>query len=420
MYLIYNILLLITGIISAPYILFKVLTDARYNEGIHERFGYISPGQKTSRRFVVHASSVGEVNVAYPFTKKLMENYPDCEMIVTVMTPEGYALAKSKFEGLADVFFFPIDYKSSVKRFLDALQPDAMIIIEREIWANFLQEAKRRNILIGMINGRISEKSVDGYKLIKGFISDAFRNIDFFLMQEEIYKERLSHFLDAGAAVEVTGNIKFDIDDSFFEIEEKLDKILEKVDYIIAASTHYNEEKKFLTIVESIKEDYPHIKTVIAPRHVQRCEGVQALLDAARISYIKRSELDAKSDLSAYDVILVDTIGDLAAFFKHARLVFMGGSLVDVGGHNILEPAYFGKPIIFGKYMYNFTDAMKLILGGGGAWQVANEHELKQKVISLLQDEGEAKMTGNAAKSALEMNKGALADTVAAVRKYLN
>jgi 3-deoxy-D-manno-octulosonic-acid transferase len=403
-----------------PYLIVKIILDPRYRMGIKERLGFVSITEKTHRRFLVHASSVGEVNVAVPFIKELLNHYKDYEVILTVVTPEGYSSAREKLEATAKVFYFCLDCKYCVERFLNKINPDAAFIIETEIWPNFLRALRARGIKTGIINGRISEKSFKRYKRIKGFIRAVLKNADFFLMQDETYRMRLKALAEKDDNIKVAGNIKFDIDDSFFKIDDELLQIVSRLNYIAAGSTHDGEEAKLISIFPDIKKGYPDIKLVIAPRHIKRCPAIESLLSEKGVSYIKRTRLKSDTDLSGYDVILVDTIGDLVTFFKSAKIVFIGGSLVNVGGHNIIEPAYFRKPIIFGRFMQNFTDAKDIILNAGGAVLVKNEFELKKKILYLLQNEEELNRMGSNAKLAFNNNKGALETTIAEIKRHVD
>jgi 3-deoxy-D-manno-octulosonic-acid transferase len=420
MYAIYNILIIITGLLTIPYLIVKIIADSRYRAGIKERLGFISIIDKTKPRFLVHASSVGEVNVAYIFIKELLTRNRDCEIVLTAMTPEGYFTAKEKLKGMAQVSYFCLDYRSCVKRFLNKIDPDMVFIIETEFWPNFLKALTKRDIKTVIINGRISERSFNRYKLLKGFVKSVLKNVDSFFVQLEIYKTRLEFFTGGSADIKVTGNIKFDIDDSSFNIDDELLLKINALDYIVAASTHDDEEKKILSIFPKIKEKAGDIKLVIAPRHIKRCHAIEALLHQMGLSYIKRTQFSQDVNPGDYDVILVDTIGDLVTFFKSAKLVFMGGSLVNVGGHNVMEPAYFSKPVIFGKYMQNFADASELLLNEGGGILVRDVLELKDRVLYLLSDkdlpaEKKLEKIGRTAKSALSKNKGALERTMAQI-----
>lgn len=419
MYLLYNILIILFGIISAPYIIFKVIVDPRFKKGIFERFGFIDVPPKTKKRIWVHAASVGEVNLAYSFINELKKKYPESEIIMTVVTPEGYDIAKEKLGALVKVFFFCLDYTFSVKSFLNKIAPDMVIIMETEIWPNLLKALNKRGIPVGMVNGRISERSFGRYRLIKSFTKKILKNVDFFLMQEEEYKKRLETLTISGANIIVTGNIKFDIDESSFKVDGALADKIAGVDYIIAASTHDGEEKKLLNIFEDIRRVIPEIKLAIAPRHLKRSTAVEALLSESGIRYIKRTEFGGGKKVADNDVILIDTMGELATFFKHAKIVFMGGSLVNVGGHNILEPAYFSKPILFGPHMQNFADARDIMLIHGGALAVRDERELKDEIISLLQNKARGEALGRNAKLALEKNAGALKRTLDEIGKYI-
>ncbi len=427
MYFLYNIIILLFGVLSSPYVAVKAIVDKRFRKGLKERFGfsrglreyeYSDSGQK---RFWVHAASVGEVNVAYPFIKALLERYDSCEVVLTAVTPEGYDLAHEKLKGVAKVFFAPLDYSVSINRFLNKISPGAVFIIETEIWPNMLRTLSRQGIKVGIVNGRISERSFKRYKMIGGFTRSILKHVDFFLMQEEEYKTRLTTLLGSDSNIKVTGNIKFDIDDSFFKIDGELIERMREVDYIVAASTHDDEEKKILTIYKTLKARDPSLKLVLAPRHIQRCSAVEALLRDSGLRYIKRSAMRSSDHTAEYDVLFVDTIGDLVTFFTHAKLVFIGGSLANIGGHNILEPAHFARPIIFGPNMQNFTDAKELLLAEGGAVMVANEKELAENIAMLLRDENLAMLNdiGNNAKAALMKNKGALEKTLLLLLEFV-
>ena len=398
-------------------VLWRGLHNRHYWRGLGERFGRGRACDSPS--IWVHAVSLGEMSAAAPLVRALRARYPQNPLVLTTATPTGRARAKDLFGDTADVRFLPYDMPHSVARFLDRVQPRIAIIMETELWPNLFAECERRGVPLVLVNARLSAKSVSRYLRFGSIFRALFtRNLSIAAQTPED-AERFIAIGAAAAQVHVAGNIKFDL-----ELSGALQNQGRKLRTAfgdarptwIAGSTHDGEETMVLDAHETLRTEWlvtsrQPILLLLAPRHPARFESVAEMLTQRGITFVRRSA-GAPTGSTASDaasVLLVDTVGELAALYAAADVAFVGGSLVPVGGHNLLEPAALGLPVLTGPYNSNGKDIARLLIQQGAAEQVIDARELAKAVSRLLADPLERARVGATAKGIVENNRGSVA-----------
>lgn len=398
MYLIYTFLLYAGLIVAAPYF---ALRRRRYFPTLRDRLGMLRiPALRDS--IWIHAVSVGEVKSVQKLIQKLKESQPDQEIVLSTTTPAGQELARQVAAGCS-VFYFPLDLPASIRRTLDHVRPRLVLIAETEIWPNFLRECRRRSIPVMMVNGRISDRSLPRYRMARRWLKRVLDDYTLLGMQSETDRERIEKIGADAAKVAVLGNLKYDAVANAKTLPADLSRMLEaRRPLWIAASTMPGEEEFVLDAFAGLQKDFPGLTLMLAPRHPERFDSVAELVAARGFRCGRRSTM-----APAGEVLLLDSIGELSAIFRHAGVVFMGGTLTPRGGHNILEPAAFSKPIVFGPHMENFREIRDLFLEARAAIQVAGPEELGEAVRRLLSDSRTAAELGENARKIVERNAGA-------------
>lgn len=401
MYFTYTFCLFVGLLISAPWYLIR---SRKYIATLKSRFGFLQMPQ-LQRSIWVHAVSVGEVKAVQKLLASLRLLYPGQPLILSTITPTGQQLARTT-TGLADhVFYFPFDFPGAIRRTFERVNPELIIVAETEIWPNLLRESRKRKIPVMMVNGRISDRSFPRYQWIRRWLKTVLDDYTVLGMQSELDRERIESLGAEHAKVRVFGNLKYDVLASIPSPPPDLAEILKQNQPLwIAASTTQNEEEPVLTAFAKAREQHPALKLMIAPRHPERFHAVEQLVQSRGFQCARRTE---KSTSIFRDVLLLDTIGELASSFSYAAVVFMGGTLVPRGGHNILEPAAASRAIVFGPHMENFRDISALFLNAGAAIQVHNVDELASAISKLLHDTATTKALGDKARRVVELNTGA-------------
>ncbi|GBD97177.1 3-deoxy-D-manno-octulosonic acid transferase [bacterium BMS3Abin06] len=418
MQLLYN-LISITGLVFyLPLLLLKKGPEKR-RTFIKERLG-IGDYHKTD--IWVHAVSVGETLASLPFLKKLKKDFPGKKITLTTTTYTGQKIAREKFPEADRIMYMPLDTVVCVKRVVNLLKPAIFITVETELWPTLFQSLKETGSRIIILNGRISNESFRGYRKIKFIMKDILSNVDFFYMQEKIYADRIIHLGADRHKVGVMGNFKFDIN-----LEESvplgwMNTIRGKI--LLAASTHKGEEEIVLDAYDSVRNKFRDIKLILAPRHPERFSEVEEILKNRRFKYVRRTEIQnpepgtRNPDFTDFDIILLDTIGELSRVFSKAAIAFIGGSLVPAGGHNILEPAYWSRPVICGPYMDNFPIAGEF-LKMSAALEVKDSRDIAETVSALLEDNKKAAKMGQNARAIVDKNRGAVKKAIELIRGYI-
>ncbi len=367
----------------------------------------------SDRPIWVHAVSVGEVMATISFIKEIKRKYPGRRVVLSTVTATGNFTARRNVKAADSVIFFPFDFAWVVKRLISRIKPVVFITLETEIWPNFLRELNRQGIPSMIISGRISRKSFKSYYFFRFFFKKVLSYLSYFCMQTQGDAARLIKIGANPERVFVSGNIKFDHQIPAITEDEKENiyrmlHINNKQNIIIAGSTHRGEEEIVIDVYRILKNHIEDLVLIIAPRHPERFDEVADLLKNNDICYERRSCLvDIPPDISC-EVILLDTIGELSKIYSIATIVFVGGSLVPVGGHNVLEPAVFRKPVIFGKYMGNFSEISRILKRRNAAVQVENMEDFKDHAMRLFNDREVCRKTGETAFEVIMENSGAL------------
>ncbi len=394
-----------------------------------ERLGYY-PEERLSRiaeKEVIwfHSVSVGEVIAAIPLVLELKKRFPKHSLVMSTVTDTGRETAINKMPFLDAVIFFPFDFTFSVNMAIDKIKPEIFIMLETEIWPNFLRAVNKKGIPAILINGRISDRSYKRYLSARFFIKEVLKNISAFGMQSAADTERIINMGADKEKVVRTGNLKFEHEardvssDTVKRLKESLN-IIEDKDIIIAGSTHRGEDeeivKAYLTIIKAIRE-LPLL--IIAPRHLDRLSEIEDILKRYNLSFIRKTMIKKGEASSKYSVILLDTIGELSILYSIASVVFVGGSLVPVGGHNILEPALYKRPVLFGQYMHNFREIADGFKNRGAAIEVADSGAMARDIINILNNPDVGKELGERGFSLIIENRGALEKSIGLIERFL-
>ena len=427
MYVLYSVLMVAFFVVMSPFLIYQAVRYRKYIGSFTQRLGYlpVSFNLDAEKSIWIHAVSVGEVLTARALLPALRERYPRLRLFLSTTTMTGQQIARNNLQYVDEVFYFPFDLGFIVNRTLGLVRPRLFIMMETEIWPNQLRACHRAGVKTLLVNGRISSRSYPRYRLARPFFRRVLRHVDRFCMQSD---ESARRVIDIGAdrdRVVVTGSLKFDSleipgssPDRGHNRVLRYFRIAPERPVIIAASTLKGEEEAVLDAFQRIRSTMSNALLIIAPRKPQRFEDVERLARRAGWNVARRSELRVDAE-PRHDVVILDTIGELAQLYQVATAVFVGGSLVDSGGHNILEPAVFGKPIVFGPYMQNFAEIARTFLDNGAAIQVRNGRELEPALVDLLGDPVRRARLGAAARALVEANRGARTKTLAAIAQLL-
>ena len=369
----------------------------------------------------IHAVSVGESIAAVPIVDGLLRLVPDLPLVMTTVTETGAQVVADRFGRHVEHRFFPLDFPGAVRRAIEAINPAFVVCMETELWPNVLHALARRDVPVMIANGRISDRSYPRYHAVRRFLRPVLADVRVFAMQSRVDAERIVVLGAAPERVFVTGNVKHeaaadgggDLANSW-RARLGLD-IAEPV--WIAGSTHRGEEAAVLTAHQQVRASNPRLRLIVAPRHPERVTEVIELIRAHGLGVVRRTELPAAQSVDS--VVVVDTVGELAAIYAVADVVFVGGSLVPVGGHNVLEPALRGKPVLFGPHTTNFRESAELLLVGGGARVVHDVAELTTVLRRWLDDADLRAATGAAARAAASSRHGAVRETLDLIERFL-
>lgn len=403
----YNVLFYL----SIPLILMRLLWKSRnhlhYCRRIRERFGFVPPAQKNT--IWVHAVSVGETIAAKALIKQIQATYPDYLIILTTMTTTAAAQVDSLFGGTVQHYFVPYDLPDAVNRFLDRIKPKIAVIMETELWPNFIYGCDKRHIPMLIANARLSAKSAAGYHRFKRFIADVLSKISIIAVQTVVEAERFEWLGAKPSSLIVTGSIKFD-QEVPASIDEKaaVFKSMWGQNRLVwvAASTHEGEEEYVLKAHKEILKQIPNALLVLVPRHPERFSRVAALAKKLDFNTILRSS--NKQCDETVQVVIGDSMGEMLSYYAASDMAFVGGSLVQVGGHNLLEPAALGIATIVGPHVFNFMEIASMLIESGAVTKINNEDELAKKVIDWLRDSDARSKAGESGRKVVERNRGSL------------
>ncbi len=435
MMLLYSLALVVAIVLASPYWLVRMAWSGRYRHGLGQRLGLISPGL---RRFVgerstiwIHAVSVGEVLAASRLIERMQVLDPDLRMVISTTTRTGQKLAQDRFDTSHEqtndsaprstrVFYYPLDFAWIVRRYLKALKPRVLVLVESELWPRMLVEAERANIPVIVVNGRISNRSLPRYRALRPLWTPLLRKLTLVLAQSE--QDRL-RFVDIGVPadkVRSASNLKYDVRAAVeLPITRELHTHLpQSGKVIVAGSTLDGEEKLLLDAFRELLPDMPQLTMILAPRHPERFRSVGKYITDAGLPLIRRSDwMQHPEPIAAGSVFLLNTVGELASVYSLASVAFVGGSLIPAGGHNPLEPAQFAVPIVMGPYTENFRGMVAALLEQE-AIRVTPPERLCPALQELLTSP-EAKSMGIRARHVFEEQAGASDTCLAAIRKVL-
>jgi 3-deoxy-D-manno-octulosonic-acid transferase len=408
-----------------PFVLLRLfflgIKNPAYRSRWQERFGFIFWDKINKPVIWIHAVSVGEVNAATPIISRLLEHYSNYQILVTTVTPTGAFTVKQHFAEDIKHLYLPYDLPFSVKRFIKIIQPSLLITMETEIWPNLYSACQNSSVPILIINARLSEKSSRGYRLVSGLMKQTLLKVDVIAAQT---KKDAGRFLSFGAdknKVLVAGNLKFDISipHSISEQAQSLKRYFSVNRPVwIAASTQEGEEEIILKAHKLVLKKYPDTVLILAPRHPERVNKVAILCDDEGMKYVRRTaQQNFSPELNVY---ILDTLGELQLHYATSQLAFVGGSLVNTGGQNMMEPASLGLPVISGPYTYNFMEITELLSEQEALIFVSNELELANEVCSLLSDANHRHNIGEKGREVIESNKGNIDRLMKIIEPYLS
>lgn len=417
--LIYTVLIYVAAPIAFAVTAWRGVRDPLYRDRLGERFGFTAP-RSGGRSVWVHAVSVGEVQAAAALIRRLRQDYPDQPLVVTTATPTGAARVRALFGDDVRHCYLPYDLPGAVRRFLGRIQPRLAIVMETEVWPNLYRECGRRHIPIVLASARLSEKSLRRFRRVAALFRDVLRQDIAIAAQTALDAER---FREVGADPQrtlVTGNIKFDLEvpGSISEQGRALRTAQFPHRFVwIAGSTHEIEEDLVIQAHRRLLQVHRDALLILVPRHPNRFERVRQWLTSHGIAYVSRSTGCA---VSAHEqVLLVDTLGELLMFYAAADVAFVGGSLIPIGGHNLLEPAALARPVLTGPHNFNAPDIAQLMLQNAAAWQVSSADDLGHALLDLCAHPDKGAAMGSAALRILEANRGALTRLMSLIDPHL-
>jgi len=407
-----------SGIFLACFPIFWLYTrfKGRYGEGLRERFGYLHSDLMRyltgSPRIWIHAVSLGEIKAAESIINSLRSIMPGCSIILSTTTAHGRDLANNIFHDKIPVIYSPIDFIVSVRKALNNVRPDVLVLLETEIWPALINEARKMGVKIAMVNGRISSRSYKKYLIFRAFFQSVLVNIDIFSMITEEDRTRIASLGADVGKISVNGNAKYDLLNGLADpsIELEMRRILNLENHppvFIAGSTRTGEESMIIYAYERIIREFPDTVLIIAPRHIDRTGEIVSLLERYNLRYQLRSELGSNTAKRVEQVVIIDRFGELFKLYSVGTIIYCGASLVPLGGQNPLEAAVWGKAILYGPYMEDFLDAKALLDANDSGIQVSSPEMLAEKVLSLLKDPDLLKNYGARAREAVLRNRNA-------------
>ncbi len=413
----YSSLVTVAALLAAPYYLIRDRFRGAPPGYWQERLGRVPSslrGPRENGAIWVHAVSVGETLAVAGLVGEIMLRFPGQPVYLSHVTPAGRAVGEARVPGVAGRFYLPLDWKWAARRVFDRLGPRLLIIAETELWPNLLAVARQRGTAVVLVNARLSERSFTGYRRFSFLFRHALAAIDAVFAQTEQDADRFRQLGVPPEKVCVAGNLKFDAKPpqlgEFPRLARRALGQAGRGPVLVAGSTMAGEEPLVLQAWERIRERFPSAMLILAPRHPQRFDEVTRLLGNRGCRFVRRTDLDPLNPglrFAEAEIVLLDTLGELAGVFELADAAFVGGSLVPTGGHNVLEPAFWAKPVLFGRHMHHFRDIAEQFLAEGAAFQVQDADELARRASELFADVRLREQMGSRAKRLLEKGSGA-------------
>ncbi|BBB91571.1 MAG TPA: 3-deoxy-D-manno-octulosonic acid transferase [Methylomusa anaerophila] len=429
MYFIYNLLAVCVLILAVPVLAYRLIREEGFSERLRQSFGFLPADTLTKvadkNAIWLHAASVGEIVATSPIVKEIRREMPQATIMISVVTASGYVMAKRIIPEADGIIFFPLDIPRLSYMVVRKIRPMVFLLVETELWPNFLKAARNLGIPVMMVNGRISDKSLKRYTYLFGVLKDMLNTVVKYCMQSTIDAQYIIQLGADPRRVVVTGNTKFD--QNYTEISpaerEVLRRELGLADdrrVIVAGSTHKGEEELLLTSFEQIRIKFPGTALILAPREILRADELIDIAAKFGFTARRRTLMKEKPELTGgCDVIVIDTIGELGKIYGLGDIIYVGGSLAATGGHNILEPAAHGKPIIVGPHMFNFKDTYALLSGRGACETVYDNAGLTEKILELLENPAMREEMGRQALNIIRENQGAARESARHLKELL-
>ena len=428
----YEMLLWIAALIYVPKLLYNLLLGKKYRKSFLARMGigfpFVQSGQsdqsaKSGPLIWIHAVSLGETKAILPLARELKKQYPEARFLISSLTKTGHEEAKRSFSFADYHVFMPFDFSFLVSRIIRKVSPDLVILCESDFWFNFLRSAKKQGASIALVNGKISEKSLVRFKKIPFFSKRLFGLFDVICLQNELYRNRFRELSVPEEKLIVTGNLK--LDEEYPELSDdeanrwRVRFGIDRDDVVLTiGSTHDPEEKIFIDVLKKIGETDSKLKVILVPRHPERFKEVENLLEKEKVPYVKYSEIESRTGNEK--VILIDAMGMLRICYRIGDIALVAGSFTEkVGGHNILEPCWFGKPVLFGPYMKSQVEMVALI-GQYKAGLQVKEDELQKYLENWIQDPEERRSVGERGFRLIQDSKGSTVKTIESLKSILN
>jgi len=431
LWVVYNILFSVGYVMMLPHFLLRMRRRGGYRKGFLQRVA-VYPAElkqkiRERRRIWIHAVSVGEIYVALRYMREMREQRPDLAFVLSTTTSTGHRVAESRLSEDDVLLYYPADFPCVVRHALRTVDPVCLVLTESEIWPNMIRAAARRGAPVVIINGRISHSSHRGYRLLKVFFSKIIRLVDLTFVQTEGDRQRLIDLGGNSDRIQVAGSAKYDVADAGSSVESPMDAWLEQLGWsdrlvLLGGSTWQGEESVLADIYMHLRNRVDNLRLILAPRHAERGDEVESALGERGLKVMRRSRAGSNSDGLAGrpDVVLVDTTGELMSFYACADVIFIGKSLTNHGGQNIIEPAVFGKAVVVGPNMENFPDVMGDFMEVGALVQVKDAAELERALGRLLDDAEERAALGERARQVVEAKRGVVRDSVRRIVEVLN
>jgi 3-deoxy-D-manno-octulosonic-acid transferase len=430
MKILYDLLFTIGFVLSSPYQFFKMWRRGNWEAGFLERFGFYESNVKSLQRHHViwiHGVSVGEVNLCIQLVRALEPRLPKAKIVVSTTTTTGMAELRRRLSTRAIKIYYPVDSRLCVSRAMNAVNPEAIVLVESEVWPNFMWQAQKLRVPLFLANARLSDRSYRGYKRFEFLFKPLFGLFTAVGAQSEFDTARLREIGCSPEAIRVLGNMKFDA--AKFDKPEQIDMaamlrqlgVPSDAPILLGGSTHAGEELILAQMAGRLRARFPKLFLVLVPRHHERCKEVGRELRAHGITFIYRREISAATQHLDGEVkcLLVDTTGELRSFYEHATVVFVGKSLTASGGQNPIEPGTLGKAMVFGPNMQNFADIARSFVAQNGAARVRNVAELEEVVSGLLASEERRAEMGRNAQRVIRENLGAVERTAEMILENL-
>ncbi|MGE5197675.1 MAG: 3-deoxy-D-manno-octulosonic acid transferase [Deltaproteobacteria bacterium] len=419
MFLIYDLIYFLAAIVYLPVFLIR----RKLHPGFARRLGFLPKGLKLDRPIWIHAVSVGEVMAVRGLLEELKKAYPRKDFVISTVTPTGNSVARNISARGDFITYLPLDFSFTVGAVLKRVKPSLFILAETELWPNLIGYLKKEGIPIIVVNARLSERSFKKYLCANFLLKNALNKINLFCVQAPRDAEKLRRLGVYEYKIRVTGNMKFDMKD-YSDLKDKCPALKRKLGLkgklLVAGSTHPGEEEAILRAYKRLLADFPDLELLIAARHPERTQEVEKLVLSSGFKTRRISRLSGplEEGASGKTVFILDTVGQLLSFYALADIVFVGGSLAKKGGHNILEPAALGKPVLFGPQMFNFRDIADLFLENNAGILVEDEEELVPKIKALLRDPSGAEALSQNAGRLIDDNRGATAKNMLLIKEY--